>query len=176
MTLDELATEPDPARRITLAAALARGAQPQAIAAAHKLADDPLADVRMLAQIALARAGDRDAGALSRRIRLEDDLGVLAILAARAGRLDVTALALEDLAAQGALASTPPELRAGCAWAVGERDPPRGGYLAGLLLADDESAFWLASIVARRGGELAPIVDGLRARGDLDRAASLLGM
>jgi hypothetical protein len=174
--IEQLAADPDASRRITLGAALARGAQASALPAAHELAGDPLATVRLLAQIALARAGDRDAGALSRRILVEDDLGVLALLAGRAGSLAISPPAVDDLAAQGALAATPPELRAGCAWAVTAHDPPRGGYLAGLVIADDEAAFHLASIVARRGGPLAPIVDGLRARPASDRIANLLAL
>jgi hypothetical protein len=172
--IDAIATDPDATRRITLAAALARGAQPHAVAAAHELAGDPLVTVRLLAQIALARAGDRDADAMSRRILVEDDLGVFALLAGRAGTIAIAPAAIDGLAAQAALALTPPELRAGCTWAVAVHDPPRGGYLAGMLVADDEAAFHLASIVARRGGALAPIVDGLRARPETDRVARLL--
>jgi hypothetical protein len=174
--IEQLAADPDATRRITLAAALARGAQPRAIDAAHELAGDPLATVRLLAQIALARAGDRDVDGLTHRILVEDDLGVLALLAGRAGGIAIAPAAVDDLAAQAALLATPPELRAGCAWAVAAHDPPRGGYLAGLLVADDEAAFHLASIVARRGGVLAPIVDGLRARPETDRVARLLGL
>src|SRR5262249_51586101 len=92
--LERLAAETGSARRITLAAALARGGHPGAIAAARELADDPLVHVRLLAQIALAKAGDRDGGLLSRRIRLEDDVGVLAILAGRAGRIAVSPIAV----------------------------------------------------------------------------------
>jgi len=174
--IEALAGDPDATRRITLAAALARGAQTHAVAAAHELAGDPLATVRLLAQIALARGGDRDGDVLSRRILVEDDLGVLAVLAGRAGAIAISPAAIDGLAAQAALAQTPPELRAGCAWAVAAHDPPRGGYLAGMLLPDDEAAFYLASIVARRGGALAPIVDGLRARPEMDRVAHLLGL
>ena len=82
--------------------------------------------------------------------------------------------AITSLGTQAAYLGTPAELRAGCTWAVAEHDLARGGWLAGTLLADEEAAFWLASIVARRGGRLRPVVAGLPARPELDRVATLL--
>ena len=161
-------------RRLVLAVALAQLADPFASAALHEAAIDPIPEIRLVAQLGLARIGDVGVAALERRLIVEPDLGVFAVLAARAGRLPIGTRAITALGAQAAYVGTPGELRAGCAWAVAEHDEPRGGWLAGTLLADEEAAFWLASIVARRGGVLVPLVAGLAARPELDRVADLL--
>jgi len=160
---------------IALAAALARAGDPLSVGALRALADDPAIEIRMLVQIALARLHDRDVELVARRLAREPDLGIFAVLAARAGTLSIDARALANLAAQAAYAATPGELRAACTWAVAAHDPALGARLAGALLVDDEAAFWLASIVGRRGGPLTRLVAGLRADPALDRVASLVG-
>jgi hypothetical protein len=129
----------------------------------------------------LARLGDlrislslpRDGDALSRATEHESDLAALAILAARAGRAPaITPAALDRLAVAASSTDGPAELRAGCAWAVAAHDPLRGAALAGALVLEPEAAFWLASIVARRGGCLAVWTAGLDAEPAMDRAAA----
>ena len=90
---------------------------------------------------------------------IEPDLDAFAALATRAAHAEtLSELALAQLVAQAAYPGTRPDVRATCAWAVAAHDPVRGGWLAGLVLAEPEAAFWLASIVANRGGPLAPLV------------------
>jgi hypothetical protein len=166
----------DPAAEVALAAALARAAHPLSIGALRALANDPQVEVRLLVQVGLARLADDDAAVVTSRLTRESDLGVLAILAARAGRLPIDARALANLIALAAYPGTPAELRAGCAWAIGERDRARGAEVAGSLLDDDEATFWLASIVGRRGGAFGPLVTGLHGEPALDRVAALLDL
>jgi hypothetical protein len=135
---------------------------------------DPDPDVRLLAQIALARRGDVDPVGLAARLRREPDLAVFAILVARAGDHPPTPAMIGPLAEQLRQLETPAELRAGCAWALTPHAPARAAFFAGALLAEPETAFWLASIVARRGGPLAPLVAGLPADRAADRVAALL--
>ncbi len=161
-------------RRLAIAASLAQLGDPIGLASLRAAAVDEVPEIRFVAELGLARLGDSDVDHLERRLVLEPDLGVFAVLAARAGRLPVRPRAITALGAQAAYAGTPAELRAGCAWAVAEHDVPRGGWVAGTLLADEEAAFWLASIVARRGGRLHSVVAGLVARPELDRVAALL--
>jgi hypothetical protein len=161
-------------RRLALAAALAQLADPIGLPALREAAVDPLAEIRLIAQLGLIRLGDTDVALLDRRLVAEPDLGVFAVLAARAGRLPIDARSITSLGAQAAYTGSPPELRASCTWAVAEHDLVRGGWLAGNLLADEEGAFWLASIVGRRGGVLVPVVAGLAAQLRFDRVADLI--
>jgi len=165
----------DADRRLAVIAALVDGGPlgREELAAATA---DPVPEIRLLAQIGLARAGDRDVEALEHLLVIEPDLGVYAVLAARAARLPVSTAALTALGAQAAYLGTPGELRAGCCWSVAAHDLERGGWLAGALFSDPEGAFWLASITVRRGGPLVPLVAGLRARPDLDRVAELIAL
>jgi len=183
MTLDPLellaratVVDADADRRLAVIAALAAVGDQLGVAELAAVIADPVPEIRMLAQIGLAVAGDRDVEALERRLVIEPDLGVYAVLAARAARLPVSAAALTSLGAQAAYLGTPGELRAGCCWSVAAHDQDRGGWLAGALLSDLEGAFWLASITARRGGPLASLVGSLRARPDLDRVAELIAL
>lgn len=129
-------------------------------------AADPV--VRRDAHLALLRAGD-DRG-LDEAILREPDLDVFAVLAVRAARAaSLAPRTFAQLVAQAGFPGTRPDVRAGCAWAVAAHDPVRGGWLAGVLLGEPEAAFWLASIVARRGGPLAPIVAHHHAIPAIDR-------
>ena len=166
----------DPAAEIALAAALARAAHPLSIGALRALAGDPQVEVRLLVQVGLARLDDDDGAMVASRLCRESDLGVLAVLAARAGRLPIDARGLANLIALAAYPGTPAELRAGCTWAIGERDSARGAEVLGSLLDDDEATFWLASVVGRRGGALVPLVAGLHGDPALDRVAALLDL
>jgi len=170
------AVDADADRRLAVIAALAADADRLGVEELAAAIADPIPEIRLLAQIGLALAGDRDVEALEQRLVIEPDLGVYAVLAARAARLPVSTEALTSLGAQAAYLGTPGELRAGCCWSVTAHDHDRGGWLAGALLADLEGAFWLASITARRGGPLASLVGGLRARPDLDRVAELIAL
>ena len=165
----------DPEAALALTAALARAGDPLSKGALRALAGDPAIEVRLLVQIALARLSDRDVELVDQRLAREPDLGIFAVLAARAGTLPIDARALANLAAQAAYAATPGELRAACTWAIAAHDPALAARLAGALLVDDEAAFWLASIVGRRGGSLTSLVAGLPADPALDRVASLVG-
>ena len=165
--------EPDAA--LALAAAAAHAGEPLSGGALRALAGDPSVEVRLLVQIALARLGDHEVAVVDDRLAREPDLGVFAVLAARAGTLPINARARANLVAQAAYPRTPGELRAACTWAVAAHDPIQGARLAGILLADDEAAFWLASIVERRGGPLRGLVEGLRGDPSLDRVAELVG-
>jgi hypothetical protein len=134
-------------------AALVRARRPEALPVLRSAIADPDPALRALAQIGLARIGDDDPDPVAMRLAIEGDLGVFAILVARAGRVAIADL--EPLAAQAAYPRTPPELRASCAWAVAEHDLARGRVLADALAADDNCRDWLGSIVAQRGGALA---------------------
>ena len=171
-----IAASRDPARRIAAVVLLGDLGDPGGLQALRAIAADADPTVRLLVQRGLARCGDRDVDALALHVEREGDLATFAVLAARVGMLAEAGAAVDALVAQGAYPATPGELRAGCAWAVARHDPVRGGVLAGTLLADDEGAFWLASVVARRGGPLREAVAGIHARPELDRVGALLGI
>lgn len=158
--------------RLALIAAAAHTAGPLGAPALRAAASDPDPAIRLLAQLGLGRLGDT--AALADRLLVEGDLAVFGVLAARAGRTAISERARIALGAQAAYPLAPAELRAGCAWAVAEHDAERGGWLVGTLAAEPEAAFWLASIVARRGGRLAAVLRGQHARPELDRVADLL--
>jgi hypothetical protein len=158
--------------RLPLVAAAADHAAPIAAPVLRAAASDPDPSIRLLAQVGLGRLGDL--AALEDRLAVEGDLAVFGVLAARAGRAPIAERATLVLGAQAAYPLAPAELRAGCAWAVVEHDPARGGWLVGTLAAEPEAAFWLASIVARRGGRLAALLRAQHARPELDRVADLL--
>lgn len=164
-----------PARRAAAAAVLARLGDPGAAERLGELALDDDAVVRAIAQVGLHRGGDRDGVAVSRAIERESSHVVLAVLAGRAASVALTPAALSGLAAQ-AVVGGPRELRAGCVWAVAVHAPGRAALIAGTITLDAEQAFWLATVVARRGGPLASWTAGLRAAPELDRVASLLGL
>lgn len=170
------AVDADADRRLAVIGALVADGARLAHAELAAAIDDAVPEVRLLAQIGLARCRDRDVDALERRLTIEPDVGVYAVLVARAASLTVSHAALTSISAQGAYPGTPGEVRAGCCWTLASHDAERGGSLAGALLADPESAFWLASITARRGGPLSLLTAGLRARPDLDRVAELIGL
>ena len=133
-----------------------------------------LPEIRLYAHVGLARAGDLDPSIVDEGLIRESDLAVYAVLAARAGSLAISARSLDALDMQAGYAETPPALRAGCAWALAAHDLEAGAWHAGVLLAELEPAFWLASIVAHRGGGLAPLVIGLAARAELDVVGALV--
>lgn len=165
----------DADRRLAVIGALVADGARLAHAELAAAADDAVPEIRLLAQIGLARCRDRDVDALERRLTIEPDLGVYAVLVARAASLPVSRAALTSIGMQCAYPGTPGEVRAGCCWTLAAHDAELGGSLAGALLTDPESAFWLASISARRGGPLSSVTADLRARPDLDRVAELIG-
>jgi hypothetical protein len=114
---------------VALAASLARAGDPSAVPALRELVGHDAVEVRLLAQIGLARAGDDDPATVETRLGVEGDLGVYTVLAARAGRLAIGAQALTYLAAQAAYDGTPAVLRAACAWAIAQHDADRAARL-----------------------------------------------
>jgi hypothetical protein len=144
-------------------ATLARAADPAAIPALRELVAHASAEIRLLAQIGLARAGDADPATVESRLVAEPDVGVYTLVAARAGRVALAPGALDYLAAQAIAARTPVRLRAECAWALGEHDPARAAELAATL--GDESLRLVAAIARRRAGD----------RTTNDRVSDLLG-
>ena len=169
-----LAASHDPARRLGAAAVLARVASPALVPRLAALAADADPAIRAIGHAGLHRAGDRDAARVAGAIARDPSVAVLAVVAGRAADVAVGAAALDVLASQ-ARAAGPPELRAGCAWAVAARDPVRGAALAGAVTAEPVVAYWLATVVARRGGALTAWTAGLAADPALDRVADLLG-
>ena len=140
-----------------LAIALARAGDPTAVPVLRELVGHAHGEIRMLAQIGLARARDDDPETVEARLVAEGSPGIYAVLAARAGRLAIGPASLAYLAAQAAYARTPPLLRAHCAHAVACHDPDRGAVLVEAL---DPEARALADALAR---------------GEIDRVGALLG-
>jgi hypothetical protein len=152
--------------------ALGRIGSADTVARLRALSDDGEAMVRVSAAIGLYKAGERNPAFWSPWIVREPHVAVLGFLAAIAGSVEIDAPARTGLEAQAAEASTPPDVRANCVWAIAAHDAARGVALAEGLDVAGKAA--LASIVARRGGPLAPAWAG----GDpeADRTAETLGM
>jgi hypothetical protein len=120
---------------------------------------------------------DVDPANLEKQILREADLDRFALLATHAGLLrGVGPRVLAQLVAQAGYPETRADVRAMCAWAIAEHDPMRGGWIAGALLGDPETAFWLASIVACRGGALTALVAGQHADPALDQVWSQIAV
>lgn len=162
----------DPARRAGAIVALSRIGDPAAVPRLRALTTDPSPLVRVAVVIGLYRCGDRDAALISEWAPREGDAVVLGYLAAVGGGVAIDLRARSNFDAQAAEASTAPEVRASCAWAVAAHDAARGAELAALL--DPAAREVLANVVARRGGPLRDQVSG----GDpaADRVAENLGL
>lgn len=128
--------------------------------------------VRLLAQLGLARAGDREPTVVEARLADEPELACYYVLAARAGLVALGPSALSYLAAQAAYDATPAALRASCAWALGEHEPDR---LHSLLAVFDQAAMdHFIAIVRARGGAFTAS-HGALATPVADRVAPLFG-
>jgi len=130
------------------------------------------ARARLLAQLGLARAGDRDATIVEARLADEPELACYYVLAARAGQLALAPTALDYLAAQAAYEATPPALRASCTWALGEHELARAHTL--LAGFDSDATEHFIAIVRARGGAFAASHGTLATR-HADRVAPLFG-
>ena len=159
------------AEELAIVLALARAADPMAIPALRPLVAHSDPRIRLLAQLGLARAGDRDAEPVDVRLADEPELANYFILAARAGRLAIGSRALDYLGAQAIYDRTPAALRASCAWAIGEHDADRARAVFANFDAATHSQF--SAIVAARGGTFT--ATHAVASAYSDRVASLLG-
>jgi len=143
-----------------------------AVPALRDAASHADARVRLLAQLGLARAGDREPSTVEAGLAGESELACYYVLAARAGLVALGPAALDYLAAQAAYEPTPAALRASCAWAIGEHEPDRARALfAGL---DSDATYHLIAIARARGGPFAASHGGL-ATPHADRVALLVG-
>jgi hypothetical protein len=150
--------------------ALARDAI--AVPALRDAAGHADARIRLLAQLGLARAGDREARVVEAGLAGEAELACYYVLAARAGVVALGPTALDYLAAQAAYEATPAALRASCVWALGEHEPARARALAAGL--DGDATDHLIAIVRTRGGAFAAS-HGALATPHVDRVALLVG-
>ncbi|MEP6861961.1 MAG: hypothetical protein ABJE66_15160 [Deltaproteobacteria bacterium] len=150
--------------------ALARDAI--AVPALRDAAGHADARIRLLAQLGLARAGDREAGVVEDGLADESELACYYVLAARAGLVALGPTALDYLAAQAAYEPTPAALRASCVWALGEHEPRRARTLVAALDGDATDHF--IAIVRARGGGFAAS-HGALATPHVDRVALLVG-
>ena len=150
--------------------ALARDAI--AVPALRDAAGHADARIRLLAQLGLARAGDREARVVEAGLAAEPELAGYYVLAARAGVVAVGASALDYLAAQAAYEATPAALRASCVWALGEHEPGRARALVAEL--DSDANDHLIAIVRARGGAFVAS-HGALATPHVDRVAFLVG-
>lgn len=151
--------------------ALARAGDPLSIPALRPLVAHGDPRIRLLAQLGLARARDRDAEPVEVRLADEPELANYFVLAARAGRLAIGTRALDYLGAQAAYDRTPPALRASCAWAIGEHDIDRArAFLEGF---DEPALAHFAAVVGARGGAFAATHAAASPYGD--RVAVLIG-
>jgi hypothetical protein len=138
------------AEQLGFVLALARAGDPLSIPALRPLVAHGDPRIRLLAQLGLARAGDRDTEPVDVRLADEPELANYFILAARAGRLAIGTRALDYLGAQAFYDRTPPALRASCAWALGEHDADRARAV--LDRFDATALAHFAAIVGARGG------------------------
>ena len=168
----------DPARRLGGAAVLGRLADPASRELLRPLVGDPDPLVRLTIATALFRCGERDRELWSSWIRRENDLVVFSFLAAIAGGPGVTLThgTLDHFEEQAKNADTPPEARAGAAWAVAQHDAPRGTTLATQLIADPATATALSSVVRRRGGPLRALIADIPADPAADQTADSVGL
>jgi len=171
-----IAAADDPARRLGGVAVMGKLGEPVFTAQLRSLIHDPDPLLRLTVASSLYRCGDLDRELWSAWIRRENDLVVLAFLAAIAGGVALTHGTLDHFEEQARNADTPAEARAGAAWAVAQHDPARGAALAARLLADSGTAFALSSVVRRRGGPLATLIAGVPGDPAQDQIADSAGL
>jgi hypothetical protein len=159
-------------RDLGVVLALARAGEAIAIPALRAATIHADARIRLLAQLGLARAGDRDPEVVESRLADEPELACYYVLAARAGRVALSPTALDYLAAQAAYEATPVALRASCTWALGEHELGRARRLLDGFDIDATAHF--IAVVRARGGAFAAS-HGALVTPHADRVALLVG-